>query len=204
HLGAGLAADMSRLARTLSFCFAAGAAAALLQSLGVVAGGELGLHRALGVSLAPALTREFLYRRVVWGGLWGGLLALPSPGNRWIRRGVLIGMVPALAQLLVFFPYVTGQGFFGLELGAATPLVVVFWDAAWGLPASGWHPFARGAPGPASPPSSSTPATRGCRWTSRGSRRCWPSAVSPSRRRCWRAPRPRSAPSSPRRGGAQT
>lgn len=134
---------MSALARTLSLCFAAGAVGALVQGLGVVAGGELGLHRALGVALAPALTKEFLYRRLVWGGLWGGLLALPFPGNRWIRRGVLIGMAPALVQLLVIFPYVTGQGFLGLELGAATPLVVLLWNALWGVVASGWHRLAR-------------------------------------------------------------
>jgi len=134
---------MHGLARTLSLCFAAGAFGALVQSLGLVAAGEAGIHHALEVSLAPALTREFLYRRIVWGGLWGGLLALPVGGNRWIRRGVLIGMVPAAVQLLVFFPYVTGQGFFGLELGWATPLVVVFWNAFWGVLASGWYRFAR-------------------------------------------------------------
>jgi hypothetical protein len=134
---------MHGLARTLSLCFAAGAFGALVQSLGLVAAGEAGFHRALEVSLAPALTRGFLYRRIVWGGLWGALLALPVGGNRWIRHGVLIGMVPAAVQLLVFFPYVTRQGFLGLELGWATPLVVVFWNAAWGVLASGWYRFTR-------------------------------------------------------------
>jgi hypothetical protein len=131
------------LARSLSLCFAAGAAGALLQAFAVVAAGELGLYRAVGVALAPALTREFLYRRLVWGGLWGALLALPFPANRWVRRGLVIGLAPALAQLLVFFPYVTGQGFLGLELGAATPLVVLLSNAVWGIAASGWHRLAR-------------------------------------------------------------
>jgi hypothetical protein len=134
---------MRGLARTLSLCFAAGAAGALLQALVVVAAGELGSYRALGVALAPALTREFLYRRLVWGGLWGALLALPFSGNQWVRRGVWIGVAPALAQLLVFFPYVSGQGFLGLELGAATPVVVLLANAVWGVAASGWHRLAR-------------------------------------------------------------
>jgi hypothetical protein len=131
------------LARTLSLCFAAGAAGALAQALVVVAAGEAGVYRALGVALAPALSRDFLYRRLVWGGIWGALLALPFPANRWVRRGLLIGLAPAVAQLLVFFPYVTGQGFLGLELGAATPLVVLLSNAVWGVVASGWHRYAR-------------------------------------------------------------
>jgi hypothetical protein len=131
-------------ARSLSLCFAAGVVGALANSAGVGLGGEVGLHRALGVAIAPALTKGFLYPRLVWGGLWGGLLLLPFPAAQWVRRGLLIGLVPAAVQLLVIFPYVAGKGMLGHELGAATPVVVVLWNLVWGVAASGWQRWIRG------------------------------------------------------------
>jgi hypothetical protein len=124
-------------ARALSLCFAAGAAGGLANSFAVWAAGKLGLTGALGVSLAPAFTPAWLYPRLVWGGLWGALFLLPLSGG-WLRRGLLLGLAPALFQLFVVFPYWQGRGWLGVELGALTPVVVLAANAVWGVAASAW------------------------------------------------------------------
>jgi hypothetical protein len=128
---------MKALLRLLSICFAAGVVGALANSLAVWASGHSGLTAALGVSLAPTLSLGWLYPRLVWGGLWGLLFALPMSFRSAVVHGAVVGLAPALAQLFVFFPR-TGKGTLGLELGALTPLLVVLFDAIWGIAASLW------------------------------------------------------------------
>lgn len=123
--------------RALAVGYAAGAVGALANSLALVAAADAGLLRALGVAIAPPLALSWLYPRLVWGGLFGLGLALPWPSGRWVRRGLWLSLAPTAVQLLVIFPWRTGQGLLGLELGAATPLVVVAANAVWGVVASG-------------------------------------------------------------------
>jgi hypothetical protein len=118
-------------ARSLSLCFAAGAAGGLANGLALWAAGQL------GVAIAPGLTPGWLYPRLVWGGLWGALLLLPVAGG-WLRRGLLLGLAPALFQLFVVFPFWQGRGWLGVELGALTPVVVLGANAVWGVAAAGW------------------------------------------------------------------
>jgi hypothetical protein len=125
------------MSRTLSLCFAAGVAGALANSFAVWIFGRAGLTSAIGVSLAPDLSAAWLYPRLVWGGLWGLLFALPLSIPRPAMQGLVLSLAPAAAQLLFFFPR-AGKGLLGLELGAATPLAVLFFDAIWGLAAAGW------------------------------------------------------------------
>jgi hypothetical protein len=54
-----------------SMSFAAGAFGALLNSLAVWAAGEYHLTVRLDIAIAPGLTPNWLYPRIVWGGLWG-------------------------------------------------------------------------------------------------------------------------------------
>ena len=124
-------------ARSLSLCFAAGAVGALANSVVSWLSGQLGIPHALGVSLAPAWTPAWLYPRIVWGGLWGLLFVLPLSAGV-LRRGLLLSLAPALFQLFVVFPAWTGKGVAGLELGAATPVFVLLYDAVWGVVASWW------------------------------------------------------------------
>ena len=134
---------MKALARTLSLCFAAGAVGGLANSLAIWASGRLGLQAALGVALSPALTPAWLYPRLVWGGLWGALFLLPIEGSA-LRRGLLLGLGPALFQLFVVFPYWQGRGWLGVELGALTPVFVIAADLVWGVATSGWLRWTRG------------------------------------------------------------
>lgn len=135
---------MHAVLRALALGYAAGAVGALANSLVLVAAADAGLLRALGVAIAPAFTPAWLYPRLVWGGLFGLGLALPWPSGRWVRRGLLLSLAPTLVQLLVVFPWKAGQGLLGLELGAATPLVVLAVNAVWGVAASGVARAARG------------------------------------------------------------
>ena len=117
--------------------FAAGALGGLANSVVAWSFGELGVSRALGVSLQPELSPAWLYARVVWGGLWGGLFVLPLANRAWVRRGLLLSLGPSLVQLLVVFP-ARSAGMLGLGLGALTPLLVLTTNAVWGLVASWW------------------------------------------------------------------
>jgi len=128
---------MTFLAR-FSLTFAAGVFGGLINSLVVWFCGYQGLNQWLGVQLAPALTTAFLYPRLVWGGLWGWLFLLaPNPSSRW-RQGLLLSLAPSLVQLLYIFPYHLHKGFFGWQLGRLTPLLVLVFNAVWGLAAALW------------------------------------------------------------------
>jgi hypothetical protein len=126
-----------QVARSLSLLFAAGAVGGLANSLLVWICGQSGLTGALGVAIAPELTPAFLYPRIVWGGLWGFLFALPFGVSSFLRRGLLLSLAPTAFQLLVMFPR-AGRGRFGLELGALTPVLVLGFNAAWGVVAAWW------------------------------------------------------------------
>jgi len=130
------------IARSLSLFFAAGALGGLANSLVVWSFGETGINHALGVGIAPALSPAWLYPRVVWGGLWGLSFALPLSSG-WLARGLTLSLGPTLVQLLVVFPFEAHKGQLGLELGLATPVLVVFFNAVWGVVASWWIRTAR-------------------------------------------------------------
>jgi len=126
-----------QIANALSLFFAAGAFGGLANSLTVWVAGELGVTRALGVAIAPELTAAWLYPRIVWGGLWGFLFALPLGMPSALRRGLLLSLAPTAFQLFVIFPR-AGRGNLGLELGTLTPVCVLFFNAVWGVAASWW------------------------------------------------------------------
>jgi hypothetical protein len=135
---------MSRLARALSLAFAAGAVGALANSAAAWSSGAFGLSKSLGVSIAPELTPAWLYPRVVWGGLWGLLFALPLSAPRGLALGALLSLAPSAFQLLVVFPQ-RGSGLLGLGLGTLTPLFVLGFNLIWGLTAVLWLRVARAA-----------------------------------------------------------
>jgi hypothetical protein len=130
-------------ANALSLFFAAGAFGGLVNSFAVWICGELGVTGALGVAIAPDLTAAWLYPRIVWGGLWGFLFALPLGTTSTLRRGLLLSLAPAAFQLFFFYPR-AGHGTLGLELGVLTPVCVLLFSAVWGVAASWWLRGTRG------------------------------------------------------------
>lgn len=129
--------------RNLSLVFVAGCWGALFNSLAVWLFGALGIAAVLGVNIAPPLTAAFLYPRLVWGGLWGFLFLIPLGRMSFPARGVLFSLAPTLVQFFLVFPLMAHKGVLGLQLGSLTPLLVVFYNAVWGLAAGLWLKWAR-------------------------------------------------------------
>lgn len=127
---------MRSLARSVSLVFAAGAMGALANSAALWAMGTFGVSGFLGVAIAPTLSPGWLYPRIVWGGLWGGLFLLPA--SQTPRQAVLLSLAPSAFQLFFVFPLLAGKGIAGFELGLLTPVVVGIANAVWGLATLLW------------------------------------------------------------------
>jgi hypothetical protein len=134
---------MTNIFRTLSLVFAAGCVGAVANSLAVWLFGDLGINAALGVKIAPKLTPAWLYPRIVWGGIWGALFLLPILRNSFITRGLLYSLGPSLVMLFIVFPMKAKKGMLGLDLGNLTPVLVLFFNAIWGVAAALWLRFSR-------------------------------------------------------------
>jgi hypothetical protein len=119
--------------KRLLIYFAAGSLGALANSLTVWLFGFLGLTQLLGVSIAPMLSPDWLYPRIVWGGIWGISFVLPFLNSKLLLKGTVLSLAPTLVQLFVVFPYKAGKGMAGLELGLLTPMLVIFVNWVWGL-----------------------------------------------------------------------
>jgi len=113
--------------------FAAGCIGALANSLTVWFFGDIGIMSSMGVSISPSLSADWLYPRIVWGGLWGLLFVLPMLQSKPLLKGSVLSLFPTIVQLFVVFPYQTRYGIAGLELGLLTPVAVLFFNWAWGV-----------------------------------------------------------------------
>jgi len=119
--------------KKLLIFFAAGCLGAFANSITVWLFGDLGITASAGVSISPTLSANWLYPRLVWGGLWGLLFILPMMQSKPLLKGTLLSLFPTLVQLLVVFPYKTRYGIAGLELGILTPAFVLFFNWIWGV-----------------------------------------------------------------------
>ncbi|MHB9075428.1 MAG: hypothetical protein ACYC6G_18130 [Desulfobaccales bacterium] len=124
--------------KNLSLVFVAGLVGGLLNCLAVWLFGRLGIAQALGVQIAPPLSTALLYPKLVWGGLWGLLFLVPMGQVSFTIRGLIFSLGPSLVQLFWVFPVQAHKGVLGLQLGALTPLFVLFYNAVWGLAAGWW------------------------------------------------------------------
>ena len=83
--------------------------------------------------MAPSLSPGWLYPRIVQGGLWGLLFALPFLKSKPFLKGILLSLLPAAFQLLYLFPHKTGYGLFGVGLGMRTPAFILVYNWIWGI-----------------------------------------------------------------------
>ncbi len=130
---------MDRWQVRASLGFASGALAAVVQGLLIVLCSALGLFLVLGVPLEIEGSRFWFYQRIVWGGLWGLLFAVPllDAWPQW-RRGLVIAVLPAAATFFWFLPFQDQQGWLGLKLGPMMPVIVLFFALLWGAIAGWW------------------------------------------------------------------
>jgi hypothetical protein len=128
---------MPRTRALLTICFCAGLLAGLCSSLLAWQSGQMGLPAMVGVNLSPKLSPNWIYSRMIWGGLWGlayFLVVGPLKSRRhWARKGLWISILPTAFQLLFVYPYMTRHGWFGLDLGQLTPLFIFAYNLVWGL-----------------------------------------------------------------------
>lgn len=118
--------------KKLLLFFAAGCLGALINSITVWLFGDLGITASFGVKIAPSLTANYLYPRIVWGGIWGVLFILPMLQSKLLLKGTVLSLIPTAVQLIVIFPQ-AHKGIAGLDLGLYTPLFVLFFNWLWGI-----------------------------------------------------------------------
>ena len=123
--------------------FAAGCLGALANSLVVWLFGDLGITKSLGVSMAPALGANWLYPRIVWGGIWGLIFFLPLLNSKPLAKGSILSLFPTIVQLFIIFPYKANKGVAGIELGVFTPVFVLAFNWVWGVVTSLTIKFSR-------------------------------------------------------------
>ena len=116
--------------------FVIGAVAGLIQSVLLIVVNEIGITEALMGGLKyniPLGLNWLLYPRMVWGGLWGLCFLIPLLVMRrqW-QRGLLIGVLPAVATWVVFNP-LEGHGLLGLGIHPLHPVIVLVFGVLWGL-----------------------------------------------------------------------
>jgi RsiW-degrading membrane proteinase PrsW (M82 family) len=128
---------MNRSGALLAVCFSAGVIGGLADSLAAWFCGAWGITNLAGVAIAPELNPAWLYPRLIWGGIWGlaYFFTVGSHGTRrrWVRKGLLVSLLPTLFQLFYMFPYRTAFGPMGMGLGTLTPLFVLLFNFVWGF-----------------------------------------------------------------------
>lgn len=123
--------------------FAAGCLAALVQVVAMNLAIHYGWTHSLGVHMTASYSPQWIYPRIVWGGLWGLVFLLPVLSGSILMRSLVLCLIPALVQLFIIYPFYQGKGVAGFSLGALTPLVVVFFWWVWALAVSFTLRFAK-------------------------------------------------------------
>jgi len=122
-----------KVLKIVFYVFVAGALGGLVNSLVVWSLGALGVTPALGFSMAPELSFEWLFRRVFASALWGAIFLIPIYKNAPVKKGAALSILPWLSSALVVFPMRMEVGFFGLGFGIGTPVWTLAFAAVWGI-----------------------------------------------------------------------
>ena len=128
-----------------SLAYAAGAVGGLANGLAIWLFGLVGINQLLGVALAPQLTTPLIYNKLVWGGIWGFIFLLSFPRLTYVSRGLIYSLGPSLVQIFIVFPLMAHLGVGGIQLGYLTPLLVLFYNAIWGIVTAIWLQWSRSA-----------------------------------------------------------
>jgi hypothetical protein len=121
------------MTRKLALGYFAGAVAGGARALATWIAARAGFLAALDVHVSPAFTWSYFEPRLLWGGIFGlGYAGVRRLGAPPLRAALLLALVPALVELLVFLPR-SGAGMLGVRLGALAPLIVLAENALWGL-----------------------------------------------------------------------
>ena len=114
-----------------SLAFASGCFGVILFYLVLRAGIASGLVNPPEAALKFLTSKAFLYRSVVWGGIWGFAFMIPFLKGKWWLRGPIVG---AAATLVAIFVFRGGQADLTFVIGA-----VILNVLCWGLTSAFWH-----------------------------------------------------------------
>lgn len=117
------------LLKRLSLAFAAGALGAVVLYAVVRIGVAAGL---MGSGGGRFTSLGFLYKQMVWGGIWGFAFLIPLLVGKWWARGLLVGLAASLVAMFVFMPSPPRDV---RIIGTVLVLNMVF----WGLAAAYWN-----------------------------------------------------------------
>jgi hypothetical protein len=117
--------------KSFLLAFAAGCVGGLIYCVTMWLFTRYGITQSFGVSLYGSLSPQWMYPRIVWGGLWGLLFLLPMLTSSIFARSFVISLIPAFVQLFIIYPFYTNKGFAGMQLGVLTPLLVWFFYWVW-------------------------------------------------------------------------
>ena len=115
------------------YLFIAGALGGLTNSIVVWSLGAMGVTPALGFSMAPELTFEWVFRRIFASGLWGIIFLIPVYKKNPIKKGAVLSILPWLSSALIIFPMRMDVGYFGLGFGIGTPIWTLLFAIIWGV-----------------------------------------------------------------------
>ncbi|MBE8717283.1 hypothetical protein [Cellvibrio polysaccharolyticus] len=119
--------------RAFLIAFGAGCFGGLFYCVALWLSGKYGITQAFGVNLYGSIAPQWMYPRIVWGGLWGLLFLLPMLTSTVLARSFVISLIPTFVQLFIIYPFYAGKGFGGMQLGVLTPLLVWFFFWMWAL-----------------------------------------------------------------------
>ena len=119
--------------KLLLYVFIAGALGGLTNSIVVWSLGATGVTPALGFTMAPELTFEWLFRRIFASGFWGFIFLIPVYNQHPIKKGALLAILPWLSSALIVYPMRMDVGYFGLGFGIGTPIWTLFFGIIWGV-----------------------------------------------------------------------
>lgn len=126
------------IVRKVSGAFTGGALGGLVDSINIWVLSHIGITGLLGVTMKPEFTPQWLYERMVWGGIWMLLLLLPVWQKRTLFRGCVFSLLPSAMMLFIVLPGM-GKGILGSGFGAMTPVIVIGLNFVYGIIAAYWY-----------------------------------------------------------------
>lgn len=125
------------LLKRVAVSYSAGSFGSLLNSALILFALTMGLEAAFGVTLMAQWSLDWLYPRLVWGGVLAFLFVLPLYRTRWVLRGFVWSIVPTIPNFFIMFP---GQGDTvmqtSLEVGLISIGCMYLFNCVWGLVSS--------------------------------------------------------------------
>ncbi|MGW8182043.1 MAG: hypothetical protein ACWGQW_25215 [bacterium] len=127
-----------KVIRNISLAFTGGAIGAFIDSFNIWSMGKVGISDLIGITMKPEFTAPWIYRRMIWGGIWMLLLLLPILKDRICLRGMLFSLAPSAMMLFLVLPSM-GRGVWGFGFGSLMPVVVIGLNFIYGIVASYWY-----------------------------------------------------------------